>query len=242
MQNRQFLIMKTGSTVSSLLAQGEDFEDWFIAGSGLPAARFAVCSLHLGESLPALDGLCGILITGSPANITENAHWNETGAHYLRTARQQNVPILGVCYGHQLVAWTFGGKVDFNPRGRDIGTAVLTLTPAAVDDLLLGPLAPVCKAQVSHVQAVTTLPPGAVRLATNSLDVNHAYRLDDSIWCVQFHPEFNARIVRTYIEERATEIAKEGLVVEALLSGVEETPEASLVLRRFVALCEARRS
>lgn len=232
--------MKTGSTVPSLLAQGEDFENWFIAGSDLPSSRFVVCSLHLGGSLPALDRLCGILITGSPANITENAPWNDTGSDYLRAARERGVPILGVCYGHQLVASAFGGQVDFNPQGRGVGTATITLTPAATKDPLLGPLAPVCKAQVSHAQAVLVLPTGAVRLATNSIDPNHAYRLGDSIWCVQFHPEFNARIMRAYIEQRAETIASEGLPVEALMAGVEETPEVSLILQRFVAFCEAR--
>lgn len=236
----QFLILKTGSTVPSLLAQGEDFEDWFIAGCGLPAAQFQVCRLPQGEVPPAPDRLAGILITGSPANLTDLAAWNYVAADYLQAAAERRVPILGVCYGHQLLAWTFGGTVEFNSQGREIGTVTIATTAAAADDALLGALPARFKAQASHVQSVTVLPPGAVRLARNRCDGNHAYRLEEGIWGVQFHPEFSARVVREYITQRADVIAAEGLPVAELLTAIEETQGAAALLRRFADYCLAR--
>jgi GMP synthase (glutamine-hydrolysing) len=237
---KPLLIMKTGSTVESLIALGEDFEDWFIAGCASPGAEFTVTRLHLGERLPAPETVSGILITGSPANVTDLAEWNYTGANFLRVARELGVPILGVCYGHQLVAWAFGGAVDFNPSGREIGTVDISLDSAATGDPLLGDLPARFKAQTTHVQSVTRLPPGAVHLAASALDDNHAYRLDDSIWCVQFHPEFSERVMREYITQRATALGAEGRSIADLLASVEATPEAAQLLHRFAAYCQQR--
>lgn len=234
---KKLLILKTGSTIAPLLARGEDFEHWFIAGTGVPATQFDVCHLHEGGEPPPLEDVAGIIITGSAAYVTDAASWNFTGADYLREAHQCKVPVLGVCYGHQLLAWAFGGSVAFHPRGREIGTVAIETTPAARQDLLFGALPHVFRAQVSHQQAVIELPPGAVRLATNDFDRNHAYRLGDTTWSVQFHPEFSAAIVRAYIEHRADAITAEGIDVQKLLAQLGESREAASLLQRFAHYC-----
>ena len=70
------LIIKTGNTIPGLRQQGEDFEDWFIAQSGYPAEAFTVRSLFLGEPLPDLANTAGIIVTGSPAYVTDLEPWN----------------------------------------------------------------------------------------------------------------------------------------------------------------------
>ncbi|MEX0618566.1 MAG: gamma-glutamyl-gamma-aminobutyrate hydrolase family protein, partial [Pseudohongiellaceae bacterium] len=124
---KDFLIIKTGNTVSRLLKTGEDFEDWIIAGTGLEPQRFITASIFQGEPLPDQEGLKGIFITGSPAYLTDGAGWNQVAAKYLRDAAATEIPVLGICYGHQLLAFAFGGEVGFHPRGREMGTTMLTL-------------------------------------------------------------------------------------------------------------------
>lgn len=238
--SKKMLIIKTGSTIAPLLESGEDFEHWFMAASGGPADNYSVCNLHLGEALPDLNQQLGIIVTGSAAYVTDEAAWNFIGADYLRAARQQRIPVLGVCYGHQLLAWTFGGAVDFHQQGREIGTVDITCAKAARQDILFGSLPITFKAQVSHQQSVLELPPDAVHLAGNAFDPNHAFRLDENIWSVQFHPEFNAAIVSAYIEHRAEAIAAEGLDVPGLLAAVAETREARSLLGRFAHYCASR--
>ena len=137
---RKILILKTGNTIKSLLDTGKDFEHWFTDYSGLCKTNFMVRSLHLEEPLVDLRQVAGIVITGSPAYVTDKENWNFTGAEYVTRAHKSGTPILGVCYGHQLLAWAFGGKVDFNAEGRKIGTIPIELTESAKDDLLFGGL------------------------------------------------------------------------------------------------------
>lgn len=237
--SNKILIIKTGSTVPSLLAKGEDFEDWFIAASGQSASEFLCCSIHLGEQLPELSNVDGIIITGSPAYLTDLAPWNYIAADYLREAHKLEIPILGICYGHQLLAWAFEGEVGFHPEGREIGSVAINLTAAAESDPLLGGLESGFMAQVSHQQSVLQLPSAAVLLAVNSFEPNHGFRLGESTWGLQFHPEFSAEVMRTYINERQSAITSEGLDSDALLDQVRSTPESEALIQRFVRLARA---
>ena len=228
---KKILILKTGNTIESLIEQGEDFEDWFIAVSGLNSNVFAVQSLLLCEDLMDLEN-----VAGSPAYVTDEAPWNFTGGEYIRKAHKAAIPILGVCYGHQLVAWAFKGEVAFRSEGREIGTVHIKKTTAADEDALFGALPQNFTAQVSHQQSVTTLPVEAVRLAGSDFEINQAYRLGAKTWGIQFHPEFSADIIRTYIKERQEDLENEGLHVDALLAATMETPVSAELLKKFCAL------
>ena len=234
--SNKVLIIKTGNTIPSLRAENEDFEDWFIRGTGLDAKRFVCCAVDKGESLPAIDDVVAAIVTGSPAHVTDLAPWNEIAAVYLRLLHEQQKPILGVCYGHQLLAWAFGGVVGFHPKGREIGTIDVELTREAASDLLFDKMPEKFSAQASHQQSVLSLPDEAVLLAKNSFDAHHAFRLGSSTWGVQFHPEFSAHVMSSYIRERRNDIAKEGLNVEELLARVEATPVSASLLQHFSEL------
>jgi GMP synthase (glutamine-hydrolysing) len=230
---KPLLIIKTGTTIEQLLATGDDFEQWFASGMEIDIGSCIVRSLHLGESLPPLESIGGIVITGSPAYVTDLADWNYIGADYIRRAHKSDIPILGVCYGHQLIAWAFGGRVDFNPKGRVIGTVTVETTKKASEDALFKGLPQQFLANASHLQSVIELPPDAVRLAYNSFDANHGFSLGETTWGIQFHPEFSAEATRAYINARSSAINSEGLDASALLREVEATPVAKSLLTRF---------
>ena len=234
--SNKILIIKTGNTIPSLLDENEDFEDWFIRGSGLDPSRFVCCAVDKSEALPAIDDVVAAIVTGSPAYVTDLAPWNEIAADYLRLLHARQKPILGVCYGHQLLAWAFGGEVGFHPDGREIGTVDVELTQEAASDRLFAKIPKQFSAQASHLQSVLSLPKEEVLLAKNSFDAHHAFRLGSSTWGVQFHPEFSASVMGTYIRERSDDIAREGLNVEELLAGVDATPVSAGLLQRFAAL------
>lgn len=238
----KILIIKTGNTISSLLDENEDFEDWFIRGSGLDSSHFLCCAVDKGEALPAIDDVAAAIVTGSPAYVTDFAPWNDITAGFLRALHERQKPILGVCYGHQLLAWAFGGEVGFHPNGREIGTVDVELTREAEVDVLFEGMPKQFRAQASHMQSVLSLPEEAVLLAKNSFEANHAFRLGSSTWGVQFHPEFSDYVMRAYLSERSDDISREGLNVEALLAEVDVTPVSAGLLKQFTALLSSVQS
>ena len=91
---------------------------------------------------------------------------------------------------------------------------------------------------VARTQTVLRLPPHAVLLAENTHEPHHAFRLGDCAWGVQFHPEYNFDIMRSYILEQTVALKKAGLNVSDLLGSVEETPVAERLIRDFARIVE----
>ncbi len=236
---KKTLIIKTGSTHPALAARKGDFQDWIIAGLGLPRDRIAVVDVTAGEALPAPDAVDGVVITGSHAMVTDHAAWNERTADWLRDVVTHPAPVLGICYGHQLLAYALGGAVDDNPRGFEIGTMDVRLDPEARADPLLRDLPDPVRVHLSHRQSVLALPPGARRLAWNDADAYQAFVYGDHVWGLQFHPEFDADVVRAYIAHNRGHLLSEGQDPERLLAAGEDTPYGETILRRFAHLIGA---
>jgi len=230
------LIVKTGTTLEPIAARRGDFESWIGAGLGIDSARLRVVRVFAGEALPHPGDFGGVIVTGSSAMVTDREVWSETTAAWLADVVAEATPLLGICYGHQLLAHGLGGRVAKNPRGREIGSVDVTLTRDAAGDDLVGGSPAVFRAQTSHVESVLELPPGATLLASTGLDPNHAFRVGRSAWGVQFHPEFDADITRGYLRERRAVIASEGLDFGRLIAAVGAAPHAAAVLRRFARL------
>lgn len=233
------LIIKTGDTFPELAAASGDFDDWIAAGLGLRPGSWRSVAVHRDETLPDWRDVPGIVITGSPAMVTEQTPWMQRTAVRVGAAVTAGVPLLGICFGHQLLAAALGGEVDWNPRGREIGTVTVNLTPAGCDDPLLGAGPAAFSAQVTHRQSVVRLPPGARHLASSAGDPHQAFAIG-SAWGVQFHPEFSPAAMCSYLNIFSPELRAEGRDPERLRESVRETPEAAAVLRRFARLVEMR--
>jgi GMP synthase (glutamine-hydrolysing) len=155
---------------------------------------------------------------------------------------EAEVPVLGICYGHQLLAHGLGGRVERNPLGREIGTVEVRLGDRAREDDLLGSLPQDISVQVSHVESVVKLPPDATHHGVSSRDLNQAFAYGTCAWGVQFHPEFDADIVRGYIQGRRALLLAEGLDPEALLDAASDTSHGTDMLRRFGEIVRERAS
>ena len=230
------LILKMGSTLPSLKSRRGDFEDWIIAGLGLPRAEVVVIDAPAGDPLPLSNGYAGIVVTGSHAMVTERRDWSERAAAWLKENVHGGVPLLGICYGHQLLAHAMGGEVGDNPRGREFGTVEVAMEETARGDELLGGLPRRVRVHVGHTQSILRLPSEAVRLASNPWDQNQAARFGRAAWGVQFHPEFDAEIVRQYIARFEEQLRGEGQDAAELSRTASDTPFGGTILRRFARL------
>lgn len=230
---KKILLLKTGSTHASIRQAFGDFEHWFL--QALEGNEVQLVNAVTDPQLPDPVQVQGVILTGSPAMVTDREPWSERLAHWLANSAHGRVPVLGVCYGHQLLAHALGGAVDWHPLGRESGTATIELTPDGKNDPLLGILPPRFLAQVTHAQRVTRLPADAVLLAANTFESHHAFRIGAATWGVQFHPEFSADVMRAYLQLPAPAPQQEQQQRELLAAVTAADANASL-LKRFVAL------
>lgn len=243
-------IFKTGDTAPEVIAAHGDYDTMFRAVLEPLGVECEVIDAHRGAVLPTPEDVDMALITGSPASVTTPEPWVEALADWARRAQAAAVPQLGVCYGHQLLAYAHGGRVEQSTRGMEIGTTRVELSAAGREDPLLAGLAD-ARAQVDfhqvHGDVVTALPEGAVLLASNPHTELQAFRLGDKIWGVQFHPEFTRPIMDMYVEARADRVrglaADAGLDPEAELSraraSITDAPQGPRLLARFIELATA---
>ena len=228
-----FLILETGQPVASMRRHGS-FAHWIRVAAGLERDEAVVVDVEGGDDLPSREGFAGAIVTGSAAMVTDRHDWSERSAAWLRDAAHAGMPLLGICYGHQLIAHALGGEVGDNPRGREMGTVCIELADAAREDPLFAGLPARFPAQATHLQSVLRPPPGATVLARNPHDACHAYRWGTRAWGVQFHPEFATGHMRGYIRARADALAREGRCSTRMAREVAAAPHARRVLRRFV--------
>jgi GMP synthase (glutamine-hydrolysing) len=229
------IVLKTGRTLPELRERRGDYEDWIGDGLGLRRSELAVVSVFEGEEPPAPERVPAVVVTGSSAYVSEREPWSERAAGWLREAVLAGVPVLGICYGHQLLAHALGGRVARNPRGREMGTLQVSLLPTARGDPLLGGLPDPMTVQATHLESVVELPPGARLLAESAGDPHHVFAFGNCAWGVQFHPEFDAEVTRAYLAARRAILRAEGIDPAPLEAAVAESPCGPELLRRFAA-------
>lgn len=238
---KQIYVIKTGDTFPSIAKQYGDFEDWIITRLGIDNDKVKVINAEKGAPLPRINHCKGVVIAGSHAMVTQNLDWSLKVESWISGVVKANVPLLGICYGHQLIAKAMGGQVDYHPGGIEIGSVKINQVSSNEDDPLFKGLPPDFYVHASHSQTITRLPEEAVLLAENRFEPHQAFRLGPCTWGVQFHPEYDENIMKAYIEDMASEIVKTGNNERRLLSQVVETPQALQIIQRFGRVA-ARRS
>lgn len=231
---RKLIILKAGSKLDSLVSVAGDFEDWIL--DKMPALKASAKVLNIQEQIefPPYPDICGIVITGSSAMVTDQQEWMIRSSKWLAGAVSASIPVLGICFGHQLLAYCLGGKVDYNPMGVEVGTVRIGLLDAADSDPLFQGLEPPLLAQASHRQCVLETPPGSVCLASTSLDKNHAFRYGGQAWGVQFHPEFSLEVVNAYIDYYAAHLDDNKTNFDELRDTSGETTLGTSIFNHFL--------
>lgn len=230
---KKIVIIKTGDSISSLVARRGDFEDWIIDNMGCGHSSTLVVSVHQGETPPDFNLIAGVVITGSHELVTDQADWTQRTASWLVEAIAHKIPILGICFGHQILAIALGGKVGNTPAGPEFGTVPISLTAASINDPIFGNLPRTIEVQTSHFQSILDLPPKATLMAFSGKDPHAAIRFGPCVWGVQFHPEFDADIATAYIHEFSKTLEDSNEDFAALLGNCKDTDIGGLILRRF---------
>ena len=233
---RQLLIVKLGTTYPSIANRYGDFEDWITSNLKLNPDNIEIRKPFIGETLPDPGNVCGVVVTGSHAMVTTQEKWSEYTAAWIQKVIAAEIPLLGICYGHQLLAHALGGRVGSRSLGSEFGTVDMQLNAGGRDDRLLAGLPRVFQVQVCHSEFVLELPPGANLLASSSKDPHLAFAYGTAAWGVQFHPEFHKGILVSYIQECSDLLRSQGQNPEALIQSAAETPHGKKLLQRFARI------
>lgn len=230
---KKLYIIKCGSTFDSIKNDYKDFEHWIIDKFENKDKNIVIINAQENEKLPTLTKNDAVILTGSHSMVTHEESWSLEVEKWLPKLIETEVPLLAICYGHQLLAKSLGGVSGYHENGMEIGSVDINLEENAKDDEIFSKLQNSFKAHTIHSQTVIKLPKNATRLAFNNHDKNHAFRVGNSAWGVQFHPEFDENIMNLYIKEVAK---KKDLDVEKLTSFSENTNVATTILKEFERL------
>ncbi|SHK31359.1 GMP synthase (glutamine-hydrolysing) [Desulfatibacillum alkenivorans DSM 16219] len=228
------LIIKTGGTFPETREKFGDFEDWTLHYAGLSQDQVMIVDFREDVPLPEMGTFSGAIMTGSHSMVTDPDPWILRTEAFIRRIIEENVPFLGVCFGHQLLGRAAGGKAGNNPKGKEVGTKEIFGTAETASDLLFQDMPPKYFGHATHTQAILDLPEGAVLLAYNNFEPHHAIRVGERAWGLQFHPEFSTEHMHEYIDFQAEALKKQGEDIAALHAQTRETGPSHGLLKRFV--------
>ena len=170
------------------------------------AAEFTVYNVMNGEYPPDDEVFDAYLVTGSKADSFGDDPWIQTLKTFLLERYRRGDKLLGVCFGHQLLALLLGGKSERATQGWGVGTHRYVMAGKApwmspqVEELTL---------LISHQDQVTALPENATVIASSDFCPYAAYHIGDQVLCFQGHPEFIHDYSRALLELRQEHLGQE---------------------------------
>ena len=166
------------------------------AGTRWQFDRFNTTRLEYPASFDDYDA---VLLTGSRADSFSDAPWVQALRERVSELLRQRKPLLGICFGHQLVALCMGAEVGRAPQGWGMGRMTYEWCgPTPLNDGSPSTLSLLA----SHQDQVLTLPTGATLLARSDFCPVAAFQVDDHVLCVQPHPEFVSAYTAYLLETR----------------------------------------
>ncbi|MFV5515929.1 glutamine amidotransferase [Acinetobacter gerneri] len=233
--SKKIYLIQLGSPPQDIRESQGDISEWFYAALKDYINHIEVIRVFAGDTLPKPNSHSVAILTGSWSMVTDNEPWSEKTAEWIRNAVLLHMPLFGICYGHQLIAHALGGRVDYHPKGIEIGCKNIELSALAKHDPLLKGLPMHFPAYLTHRQTIIQLPAEALVFGSSVHDPHQIVRYNPTTISTQFHPEFTFRIAETMIVLRQTQLYKEGLNINSLCKSLKHsTPEASKILANFV--------
>ncbi|MCF6272706.1 MAG: type 1 glutamine amidotransferase [Rhodobacteraceae bacterium] len=212
-------ILETGHLSDTLKAKYGRYPAFFerLVGPYLPEASFFTIAVVDGEVARTPSQADGWIITGSRSGAYDDEPWIPPLEGFLRDCLEQKVPVVGICFGHQILARAMGGRVEKSEKGWGFGIADYRLIHRPE---WLKEIGETFSVPAIHQDQIITPPPGAHIFASSDfcpvagliygeIDAPHAIS-------IQPHPEMSAAFVADIAEERLRHIIAPEIVSAAL--------------------------
>lgn len=209
---------------------------WFASAlapiSGITVETVRCSQPGLDEAVLAADA---VILSGSPRDAWSSDPQVVRYVDHVRAWLREGKPMLGVCFGHQVMARASGGHVGRNPSGWEVGTVKVTLTPDGRSSRLFAMQREELTVLQSHQDAVLTAPPGASVLAFNAHCAVQALQYGAHQYSVQFHPELSPEVLRLVWSQRRHDLReKVSFNLDERLDSMVPTPEALRLFEQFL--------
>jgi len=211
--------------------QGTPVEGYirFFQSAGVPFT-YAGYQVAQGE-LPASPLECdAYVITGSPKGVYDEDPWIGLLAQFIRDCYQAKRKLVGICFGHQILAHALGGLAQKSERGWGFGMKSFEIS--GDKPWMNGQQPGRCSLYFAHQDQVIQLPPGAERLGGSEFCPNALFTIDGRALGVQGHPEFSREMMSGLITK-----AGEGMdpvVVQGAAQSLEQGQPDNLLLAQWI--------
>ncbi|HEY7810567.1 MAG TPA: type 1 glutamine amidotransferase [Allosphingosinicella sp.] len=221
-------ILETGKPPEALRERFPNYPTMFADLLG-PDFTVTAYDVQAGELPASPQAHPAYLVTGSPAGVYDELPWMTPLKDFLRAAKGK-AKLVGICFGHQIMAEAFGGKVEKSARGWGVGLQRLEVCGAA--PFLAGELA--VSIPASHQDQIVVQPPASRVIAANAFSPYGVLVYEDQpALSMQFHPEFTPDFAKALIEARRADLPEP----DAALASLDQANDRDAVagwIRRFL--------
>ena len=204
-------ILQAGHSADAIRPTLGDYDDMFhalLSGHGFTFQTWNVVDMEFPASPADADGW---LITGSRHGVYEDLPFIAPLERLIREIDTDGRPMIGVCFGHQIIAQALGGSVVKFAGGWSVGRTAYRDAEGSFT------------VNAWHQDQVVERPARAEVLASSEFCENAILRYGDTIWTIQAHPEFSAEVVRGLVEHRGKGVVPDALLQSALAASTEGT-------------------
>jgi len=195
--------------------------------------QIKVVELWQSKSLPSVDDCEAIISLGGPMNVyeTDKYPFLQKEAAFLKDAIKNEVPVLGICLGAQLLAKIAGAKITKAPE-KEIGWSKVYFTKDAYHDVLFRGLENPLDVFQWH-EDTFDIPNGVTLLATAKICRNQAFRFSKCAWGLQFHPEMTENMFEAWLRAANEKLDKSKIVLDYLKIKQIYDKQASMMYLNF---------